>query len=265
MKFEYFHDKKLIQLSDKNKLTKCNQITTRVIFVFILFAGLSQIGLGIGLLLSCRNNLENISCAFSLKAHPCTGLVIPTYLGCLVICIALFGFGFLGRRATAILLAIAMTAEIYFGLMSVYAEPILFTDYFQVFNSAQICPQNSSSPDNLIKCWNGITQLYPYCFLYRNLIRTDCMQGYDLYFTQFNETLSSTNIEPCVTDISMAVSSIYTGYRYFAGPLMLLNATICLLLVPGLDFLYQQNIELNESHVVSGPKELQRQNISSSV
>ncbi|GAB1603682.1 uncharacterized protein LOC115209622 [Argonauta hians] len=263
MKPEYFFDKKVLPFSNRNSLSKCNQITTRIIFVFILFTGLSQIGLGLGLLLSCRSNVEKISCAFSLKSHPCTGLVIPTYLGCLVICIALFGFGFLGRRATAILLAIAMTAEIYFGLMSIYSETVSFTDYFRAFNSDEMCPRNSSSPA-LTECWNGITHLYPYCFLYRNLVRTDCTEAYDLYFTQFNESLSSTNIEPCVSDINVGVNSIYVGYRNFAGPLMLLNATICLLLVPILDFLYQQNIELNEAHVVLGPKE-QRQAISSSV
>lgn len=93
-------DKKLLIVSDSQTRAQWSRYGTRIAFFFILLAGISQISLGIGMLIPCRSHIEQISCAFSLKSHPCTGLAMPSYIGCLMICIAIFGFGCVGRRAS---------------------------------------------------------------------------------------------------------------------------------------------------------------------
>ena len=234
-------DKKMLIVPESEIRAQWNRYGTRIAFFFLLMAGISQICLGIGLLIPCRSNIEQISCAFSLKAHPCTSLAMPAYIGCLMICIAIFGFGCVGRRASGFLLAIVMSTEIYLGLLLIYTEAAPFTDYFRTSNSDEICDVLQIDTNSFSRCWNNLTEMYPGCGTYWREIQNDCVQGYDHYFSNFNESRDGKDMEPCISNINLAVSSAYTDYRYISGPLMLLNAFICLLFVPLLIFLHSQD------------------------
>lgn len=139
-----------------------------------------------------------------------------------------------------------MATEIYLGFLLIYSEPVPFTDYFRTSNSDEICDMLQSDTDSFSKCWNNLTEMYAACGSYWSEIQNDCVQGYDHYFSNFNNSRDGKEIEPCISDINIAVSSAYTDYRYISGPLMLLNAFICMLFVPLLIFLHSQDADVTK-------------------
>lgn len=232
--------RELLNVFDKNPSSKCHQCSSNILFSLILFTGISQISLSIGLLFLCRNQISEVSCAFSLKAHPCTGLAAPVYIGCLILCIAIFGFACLGRRASAALLLFITVGDICLGFMQLASEKILFTDYFNTFNSREICQSAQQNSSQLLQCWNHITHLYPACGVYEHEITNDCVHSYNIYFNRSHQSESNRTTVPCISDVNRLVSSTYTDFRFMCGPIVLLNAFVCVILILFLEFFHQQ-------------------------
>ncbi|GAB1603681.1 uncharacterized protein LOC115209622 [Argonauta hians] len=234
--------RELLNVFDKSPSSKCHQCSSNILFSLVLFTGISQIGLSIGLLCLCRNQISEVSCAFSLKADPCAGLAVPVYIGCLIICIAIFGFACLGRRASAALLLCITIGDICLGFTQLASENIIFTDYFKAFNSKEICQSVRQNSSQLLQCWNHISHLYPACSEYEHGIINNCIDSYDIYFNQSNLSENNRTTVPCISDINRLVSSTYTDFRFICGPIVLLNAFVCVILTLFLEFFHQQKL-----------------------
>lgn len=184
----------------------------------LVLTGLTQIGAGIANLLICRDDAKNVTCNVLLNSAPCIKMTTPAYFGFAIIVITIFGFGCMGRRATAILLVLIIVCEFGLGLfillMQTTHKSTIESSLVQRNVVCNVQQDQREQDTEFIACWENIKSNVPKC----SSIEFDAEK-----FCRKNNTrlIDPDNAQLCANDLASDLTSILNIYQLTTSVLMI--------------------------------------------